>query len=42
MLTHIGHDLDAWLRIHGESLPESVTPAHDGCIAYPTELWNTH
>lgn len=30
VLTHVGHTLDAWLRVHGEELPARVILARDG------------
>lgn len=32
VLTHIGHDLDAWLMEGGRELPEGVAAAHDGMV----------
>jgi phosphoribosyl 1,2-cyclic phosphate phosphodiesterase len=29
-LTHVSHDLDAWLMAHGESLPGDIAIARDG------------
>ena len=35
ILTHINHDFDVWLCNNPDSLPDSVIPGHDGCIAFP-------
>jgi len=32
VLTHIGHDMDAWLMEESASLPEGVRLAHDGLV----------
>jgi phosphoribosyl 1,2-cyclic phosphate phosphodiesterase len=32
VLTHIGHDFDAWLMDHGNELPENVTVGFDGDV----------
>lgn len=29
-LTHLSHELDAWLMAHGESLPDGLAIARDG------------
>lgn len=34
IMTHINHDFDLWLRDHAETLPETVIPGYDGCIAF--------
>ncbi|MDG4868582.1 phosphonate metabolism protein PhnP [Guyparkeria sp. 1SP6A2] len=31
-LTHIGHDLDAWLMAHPDALPGGIKVAHDGWV----------
>ncbi|MDR2216464.1 MAG: phosphonate metabolism protein PhnP [Nevskiaceae bacterium] len=33
-LTHIGHDMDAWLLAHEQSLPDNVSVARDGGVAF--------
>jgi phosphoribosyl 1,2-cyclic phosphate phosphodiesterase len=35
LLTHIGHDLDIWLKNHPKALPEGVKVGHDEQLAYP-------
>lgn len=35
VLTHIGHDLDAWLAKSGNELSASVIAGYDGYLAYP-------
>lgn len=35
VLTHIGHDLDIWLRAHVDALPENVMVGSDGQQVYP-------
>ncbi len=35
VLTHIGHELDCWLSMHGNSLPENVIAAVDNQVIFP-------
>jgi phosphoribosyl 1,2-cyclic phosphate phosphodiesterase len=32
LLTHIGHELDAWLNQHTDALPSNVFVAHDDMV----------
>ena len=34
IMTHINHDFDLWLGDNADSLPESVIPGFDGCVAF--------
>lgn len=38
ILTHIGHDLDVWLKEHSDSLPTEIRVGYDGMLAYPITL----
>jgi phosphoribosyl 1,2-cyclic phosphate phosphodiesterase len=35
VLTHIGHDLDVWLKTNPQRLPEGVMPGSDEQLVYP-------
>jgi hypothetical protein len=35
VLTHIGHDLDVWLKTNPQRLPEGVMPGFDEQLVYP-------
>jgi phosphoribosyl 1,2-cyclic phosphate phosphodiesterase len=35
LLTHIGHDLDIWLKEHAHKLPAGISVGYDGMLAYP-------
>lgn len=37
-LTHIGHELDAWLQDRGHALPPGVFVAHDGEVVQASAL----
>jgi phosphoribosyl 1,2-cyclic phosphate phosphodiesterase len=37
VLTHIGHDLDIWLRTHTNILPENVVVGSDGQRVFPID-----
>ena len=39
ILTHIGHELDIWLKANHQTLPANILEGKDGMVVFPPEQW---